>query len=792
MRQVVVMTNGPHAGSGGNTPSRIYNRKRKCLAVMNSPVFVAPVRSFSVVLFALCAIAVPAQELEQPAWFDPSLTLAAASKTDPPAHETKPPAPEADAGAKASVIPQVRSQVEVSATRQALNSGISASYHITTAEVLSSAGTWGDFTRYLQLMPGVAWNTDMSNDIMVRGGSPEENLYVVDGIEVPNINHIAVEGTTGGFTSMLDTSTIGSIDFKEGEYDARYSSRLSSLVDIHTLSPQEARRSGEIDAGISGAGGFLEQPLGKTGHLLVSAHRSILNLATNDIGINGVPIYTNGLASLDWSPSSRDHISALSLTGADSINITPQPCDFGVTNPFQMEYGGMRSTDGLSWQHTHTPSMLSTLTVSYSAQGQLIGQQQQSTAYIFQEHCVDFPYVATSVYQEHTRDGIATLEYGFQFSHGGWLLSVGETGRLVQSNYNVAQPLGQQSPFNPNPAWTDADTFMRNLLTGQTGSYAETSAQLGTRWTILAGVREETFALTGARAFDPRASLGFRIDSHQALNLSFVRLSQLAPTIDLLSYPGNAQLHPLQMEQYSVGVELWTSGPINASIDAYRKRYFNEPESTEYPSLMLANMVDTLGQQFVWLPLKNGGRGEAQGVELSFRAHWKDSVELLTSTSYSKTLYAAADGILRPGNFDFPLVGNGMVTLKLPGKIFAAIRDTYASGRPYTPFDIPDSKQQSRGVYDLSRVNALRGPAYNRVDADLHRAFHVRGGTLSLYGGLENALNRANFLGYAWESQCPPPYGTSCGVNVDAIPNVPETEVTQMPRFPSFGSRLTF
>lgn len=754
----------------------------------DSTGFFAPLTSLPVVLFALCATAVqlPAQESHTP---DATPTLVASDKApEAGTLASGPPNPPAQ---RTPALPRVQSEVQVTAPRQTLPTSIT-SYHVTSAEVLSSAGTWGDFTRYLQLMPGVVWNTDITNDMMVRGGSPEENLYVVDGIEVPNINHIAVEGTTGGFTSMVDTSTISSIDFKVGDYDARYSSRLSSLVEIHTLASQQAHRSGEINVGISGGGGLVDQPLGKRADLLLSAHRSVLNLVTNDIGLNGVPIYTNGLARLDWSASSHDHVAALSLTGADSIDMTPQPCDDGDTNPFQTEYGGLRSTDGLVWQHTHTPRMLSTLTFSYSVQEQSIGQQQQSTIYLDTPNCMNEPYQTTPVYQEQTRDGISTVQYGFQFSHRRWLLSLGETGRLVQSNYNVAQPLGQQSPFNPDPAWTDADSFARNLLTGQTASYAEGTAQLGTRWTFIAGIREETFALTGAHAFDPRASIGYRIGGHQGVNASFERSSQLAPTIDILSYPGNGRLRPLQMEQFSAGAELWTSGPLTANLEAYRKHYFNEPESTEYPSLMLANMVDTLGQQFVWLPLQNGGHGESQGIELSLRAHWRDRVEVLGTGSYSKTLYAAADGILRPGNFDFPLVGTGMVTLRLPGGMFATLRDTYATGRPYTPFDISASEEQDRGIYDLSKVNALRGPAYNRIDADFHRAFRVHRGVLNLYGGVENALDRANFLGYAWESQCRAPYGVNCGENVNAMPDVPEYEVTQMPRFPSFGTSLTF
>lgn len=747
---------------------------------------------FSLVVSIVCAIATPlcAQQSSMAANSAPGLTLAASMPPASPALDPKPGAPRAD-GQKTMAIPRVQSQVEVIA-HQLNESDVSASYHITSSQVLSSAGTWGDFTRYMQLMPGVTWNTDMSNEIMVRGGSPEENLYVVNGIEVPNINHLSIEGSTGGFTSMLDTSTISSVDFKVGEYDARYSTRISSLVNIHTLSAQQFQRSGNFDGGITGAGGYYDQPLGTRGDLLLSAHRSLLNMVTNDIGLNGVPVYVNGLATLNWSPGSRDHIAALSLSGADSINMTPQPCDDGVTNPFQTEYEGIRSTNGMVWQHTHSASMLSTFTVSYSSQAQSIGQQLQSTVYFGQNNCFNMPYQTTSVYQEHTRDDTSTMEYGFQFSHGSWLLSVGETGRLVHSNYNVAQPLGEQSAFNLNPAWTDADNFARNLYTGQSGTYAEASAEFGTRWTVIAGAREETFALTGAHALDPRASIGFRISGHQNLNASFERSSQLAPTIDLLSYPGNARLRPLEIEQYSAGAELWRSGLVTASLNVYRKRYFNEPESTEYPSLTLANMVETLGQQFVWLPLKNGGRGQAEGVELLVRAHWKDRVEWFSTASYSKTLYAGEDRVLRPGNFDFPLVANGMITLRLPGKIFAAIRNSYATGRPYTPFNIPASEQQSRGIYDLTKVNAVRGPAYNRVDADFHRSFRVREGYLSIYGGMENALNRANFLGYEWEDQCGPPYGAMCGENVNAVAGVPEYEVTQMTRFPSGGVRLTF
>lgn len=692
----------------------------------------------------------------------------------------------------AAVIRPVQSTVEVNANSQTLREGLAVAYHVTQADVLSAAGTWEDFTRYLQVLPGVVWNTDMSNDVMIRGGQPSENLYVVDGIEVPNINHLAVEGTTGGFTSMIDTASITSVDLKAGMYDARYSSRLSSLIEIHTRESQGAEPAGELEVGIAGVGGFMQRPIGKNASLLLSGHRSVLNLVTNDIGLNGVPIYTNGLARLEWSPNKKDHFSVLSLSGADSIAITPQPCDNGVTLDVQTQYSGIRSTNGLIWQHLHGSSVVSTLTASNSSQDQNIGQQNQSTTsdhnYAF---CLSHPILDTPVYQELTSDDTPALAYGLQVDKKGWLFSAGTTERLAHMNYKVAQPLGQQSPFNTKSTWTDANSFTRNLTVGQTGTYVEATGHLGARWALIAGARAETFALTGAKVFEPRASLAFRVNEHQAINGSYIRSAQLAPSINILSYAQNALLRPLQVEQFSVGAEIWRTDWATVGIETYHKRYTNEPVSTEYPSLMLANMVDTLGQQFVWLPLKSGGSGKASGVELLLRAHWASRFQLLGSLSYARTRYAAADGVMRPGNFDFPLVGNGLASVRLPARIQLSLRNTYASGRPYTPFNVPLSESQSRGIYDLARINAERGPAYNRLDADVNRSFHIHKQMLDIHAGVENALDRQNFLGYAWMDSCPSPWAV-CGLNVNAVANVPETKVTQMPIFPSAGLRYSF
>jgi hypothetical protein len=361
----------------------------------------------------------------------------------------------------------------------------------------------------------------------------------------------------------------------------------------------------------------------------------------------------------------------------------------------------------------------------------------------------------TKVYGEDAHESLGGLRYEFNFAKNGWSLVSGSGLELTGSDYDVAQPEGQQSPFNVDPTWTDSDSFSRNTKTGRTGTFLEASYRAESGWTALAGLRYETSALTGSQTFVPRASIAFRINSHQAVSLAANRASQEPPAIDVMSYAQNRSLRPITVRQYSAAVDLWHSGGITAQLQGYLKRYAQEPVSTEYPSLMLANMVDTLGQEIVWLPLKSGGYGKAEGVSALVKARWHPWIELIASSNYGHVRYAANDGVLRPGNFDLCFIGNGLVESHFSKHFAFFARDTYASGRPYTPFDIVHSYQQARGIYDLSRINALRAPAYNRLDLELAYTAHVHHNLLTIHSGVDNAFDRQNFLGYFWLPRMP-------------------------------------
>ena len=715
-----------------------------------------------------CACSVRSQESREIARNDPG----ASGKP-----EEAPPTPPA-------VRPTATSTLEVKATQEEMHPALAPVQEIAGREILSSAGTYGDLSRYLQVLPGVVWNSDLSNDVLVRSGHPEENLYVIDGVEFDGISHLQLPGTTGGFTSMIDSTAVGSMEMRPGVYDADHSSRLSSLIEIHTRQLADARQESILSIGISGIGELYQRALPHSGTLLVSAHRSILNFFTDNIGIGGVPVYTNLLARVDVEHG-RDSLTILSLGGIDSVQISPCADDPWATNFYQTQYAGRRETGALTWKHAFNAALASDLTASYSVTRRKIEQQQQ--IYFVEvngrETCAA---IATPSYLESSRDGLPRLNYTLRASRSGWLFSSGAGGSLQMLGDSVAQLISQPSPFSASTTAGDAAAFHQRFSTGQEAVFVQAEGPLGKRLSLMGGVRAEGFAIDGSHALEPRVSILYRLNQRQSLHASWNASAQLPPTMDLLSFPGNRPLQPITVRQTAAGMRLFESSWGALDAEAYTRQYRREPVSTEFPQLMLFNTIDTLGQSIVWLPLTGTGSAESRGLEAVLRAHWQSRAQLLLSATASHSEYRALDGILRKGNYDTPASISALTSFRLPARFALNSRESFTSGRVYTPFDMPDSLAQDRGIYDLSRINAMRGPVYNRLDLEFERQFSFSRGQLDVRGGAENVLNRGNLLGYVWLQNC------KLEKDCADVPGPPFGKVDQIERFPVFSAQYRF
>ena len=155
--------------------------------------------------------------------------------------------------APASATGKVAAQFEMSvfATQETLSTeGLQRNF--TAHDVESSTGTFGDLPRFIQTLAGVVSDNDQRNDFLVRGGTPTENLFVIDNIEIPSINQLALSDTTGGLVSMLDNNAIRRFSFQDDAYSSHYDQRLSSVVDISTRTYGKVEPHREAEFGIDG------------------------------------------------------------------------------------------------------------------------------------------------------------------------------------------------------------------------------------------------------------------------------------------------------------------------------------------------------------------------------------------------------------------------------------------------------------------------------------------------------------------------------------------------------------
>lgn len=635
---------------------------------------------------------------------------------------------------------------------------------IAEEEIETSAGTFGDPSRFMQLLPGVVLDNDQYNDFIVRGGNPDESLFVIDNIEVPSINQLALSDTTGGFVSMIDNAAIQNMTLHTDAYDSKYDQRLSSVIDFSTRPEGKVIAHSESEIGIAGAGGSVTRPWGTDGSMFISARRSVLNLLTNDIGMNGVPIYNNLLFRGENRLDERNDFWGLSLTGIDSINIHPSPTDTWETNPYDIQYKGWRNTTGINWQHLFSIKSFGVMSLSNSEQSQTVVDNAQ----LLNE---------ATVYTEKSSDGVTVSKYDMTVQPNSWFtINVGARIAVDRLNYIVDQPLGLQNPYSPDPTPDDAMSLHRRFAALSSAQYSQVSILLPYRMKLVAGERLSQWAITGSKLLTPKALFMAPVLKH-TFHIGYAEYGQLPPNLYIISFSNQKNLTPIRSEQITAGIDLLTTSRAKITVEGYRKHYLDYPVALNYPQLSLANVADTFGQAFLIFPMTSQGRGVANGAELSLHYKALSRFMLTSAVTYSRSWYSGLDGVLRRGNYDLPLVANISGIYYLNKRSILTFRYSGTSGKPFTPDNITLSDAQGRDVYDLSQINGVRAPAYKRLDFRLEHSYQLSRGVVTWHIGLENALGASNFYSNQWR-----PRAGDAGVLAQ----------DQMPRFPDGGIRYSY
>jgi hypothetical protein len=657
-----------------------------------------------------------------------------------------------------------------------------SSFLIQPNEIFKSAGALQDVSRYVQTLPGVViGSNDFRNDIIVRGGSPLENLFVVDNIEIPNINAFANFASAGGTVSLLDAALIQDVTFLTGGYPAPFINRTSSVLQIAQREGSRERFGGMATLGFAGFGAVLEGPIGRQqkGSWVVSVRRSFLDAFTDDIGFGGVPVlYTfNAKALYDLTP--RDRIWLVNVSGRDNIRLGASEKgdnDQEIAN-LDINYSGWRAATGFNWQRLLGSRGVGLLGVTHSearlnqSARDLVRNGVPRPGIPFDELLAG----GVEVYRENSGEGETTIKYDLT-SYVPVLdkIQAGGSHKWFGPRYDARAPFGTDSPYSRVP---DLNPFAVDLRfrTSQSGAYLQTTRNLTSRLNLSWGGRLDRYAYLDRTELSPRAGVSFRLTDKLSWRASYGTYFQQPFFLFLSAFPENRGLRPWRANHYVTGFSYIASNTLRFTVEAYRKIYRDYPVALQLPQVSLATLGDTFAIRQVLFPLTSAGRGRVQGIELfaekKFSGKWFGQANL----AFSTTRHSGLDGALRPGSFDYPRVLSTVAGYRLNPKWEFSARFAYLSGRPYTPFDERLSRLQRRGVFDLDRVNGVRLPAYVRLDLRVDRIFTVRDKPLLIFAGAQNVLARDNIAGYTWNRRT----------------NLPQ-ENTQLGLFPLVGMEWRF
>jgi hypothetical protein len=627
------------------------------------------------------------------------------------------------------------------------------------AEVAQNAGGLQDVARFVQTLPGVAIGTDdFRNDLIVRGGSPLENLYIVDNVEIPNINTFANFSSAGGTVSMIDAALVQDVTFLTGGFPSVYGTRTSSVLQVALREGNRQRTAGRVTFGFAGAGGVVEGPLGgRRGSFIVSARRSVLDLVTDDTGIGGVPVLYTVNAKALFDVTARDRVWLLNVSGFDRIRLgATESSDLtSELSNLDIAYRGRRHATGLNWQRTFGANGVGLLGVTYAraAVQQRVGDLVRAGLPAPGTSLDDQLTNAQEVFRESSGESDLTLKYDLTAYAGAFgKLQLGGYARRTTIDYDAASPYGNEGPFFVEPASNPfALQERRDAING--GGYAQLSRRIASRWGVTAGLRADRFGYLPATRVVPRFGASFDLTRTVSARLSAGRFTQQPFLVFVTAFPANRQLEPITADHVVGGFSITTDARTRITVEGYYKRYADYPVSTDVPPLSLANVGDTFAVREVLFPMLSKGRGEAYGVELfaerkpDTASSWYGQANL----AWSRSRYSGLDGVLRPSSFDYPVVANALGTYRLSRNWDASTRLAFLAGRPYTPIDTALSTAGRRAIYQLDRVNALRAPAYFRVDLRIDRRWTVNGLPVSLFAGMQNLTNRKNVSGYGWD-----------------------------------------
>ena len=615
---------------------------------------------------------------------------------------------------------------------------------ITVEETRRFAGSFNDPSRLVSSYAGVMCDPDGDNNIIIRGNSPRGLQWRIEGVDVPNPNHFANEGATGGPISILNNTTLDNCDFFTGAFPADYGDSYSGVFDIHLRKGNNMKREFTAQVGIIGMDLTAEGPFTKdaSASYLLNYRYSSLDLL-NRTGIKVVG---------DAVPKFQDM----------TLNVFVPTNRCGTFQVF-----GIGGKSNISFEET-------TWKQYYEADLGILGINH---IFPFNEKT----YLKTSLsltgtlnnwtyYESEVEPPSWILRGNDDFTYTTYALSVQLTHKFSAKHTIKGGITSKVMEYNLNMKVYDYD--YEELYTSLDDNGSSELFQSFVNWkyrpvsslTFNTGIHFKYFKLNGNYALEPRIGMRWQMTSRQAITAGFgmhsktdnISLYLIRERFDDGSVlQQNKDLDFLRAYHYVVGYENRITRDLNFKIEAYYQDLYNVPVSDEAESYFsILNATDG----YIITKLVNEGTGKNYGIELSLDKYFSKNYYFLMTTSLFESKYTAYDKIERNtrfnNNYIFNIVGGKEFPIgrERNSAINVNIRGSYAGGQWYTPMDVEASREHDYTVRDYDRAFQERYPDYMRFDLKIGYRRNKKNTTRIWEIDIQNVTNAHNVTGDYWDS----------------------------------------
>lgn len=627
---------------------------------------------------------------------------------------------------------------------------------LTSEEIKSNPGGNFDVSKVIQTLPGVGGGPQgggFRNDIIIRGGGPNENVYYLDGIEIPVLNHFQTQGSSGGPQGMLNVSFIEDVKLSSSAFDARYDNALSSVFQFKQRTGNPNKFQGNARLSATEFALTTEGPLSKSGKttFLASVRRSYLQFLFQALDIPIRPSFWDGQFKITKQINSSTTFSLMGLGAIDDFSFgtlkkaTPEKLYIYNSNPLIKQ-----------WNYTLGASLKKLLDNGYL--NLVLSRNVFDNNFLrYEDNLKKEPSEINLDYSSRETENKFRLDVNKNMN--GWKISYGVSAQFIEYNNSTFQVINAVSS-NPTQSQTLPPSIFSytsplNSL-WKYGAFTQLSktffdAKLG----VSAGLRTDmnSFTSTGLdpmETLSPRLSLSYVLSDKWTANASLGSYFKLAP-YTILGYASKSSMSNTtqlvnqdskyqQSNHYVAGLEYLHDESLRFTAEAFVKAYSNVPISNRN-GISLANLggdFNVLGNEDV----TTTGKGEAYGFEFFAQKKLTDKFFGILSYTYYRSLYSGFDGNLIASSWDNRHLLSLTWGYKFPRNWELGLRFRFQGGAPYSPYNEVSSKSNflslGQGIFDYSRLNTQRLPNFHSSDVRIDKKYNLKKVTVDLFLDVTN------------------------------------------------------